>query len=287
VNVGVIVNGRPISDQQIEQEMNRLRPQYDQAFADMDAEARELQLRDWATENLIERTVVEQEGTKSGIQVSAEEVEQVLAELKKSYEDPQKMFEDLGCQDEDQVRQRIAADERARRLVAQAGKTADKPTSQQIEQYYQEHREQFVQSEQVRSAHIVKYINVGCSEQEAEAVMQQAYASLERGIPFELVASQFSDDRTPGGSLGLVGRGELVGELEDILFNLGPGQTSGVFRTRYGFHIAKVHDRIPPKPLTLSQVRGHIEAVLSRELASEAAYAFIDSLRAKARIEKT
>jgi foldase protein PrsA len=282
----VFVNGQPISDAQIEQEMTRLRPDYEQAFADMDPAEREAQLRDWATENLVEHVLVVQEGAKSDVEISAEEVEQGLAEWKKAYDDPAKMLADLDCQDEDQARQHIRDDLKGAGVVNRVGRTARKPTAQEIEAYYQEHKDQFVQSEQVRAAHVVKYVNVACSEQEADEVMRKAQAALERGAPFELVIAQYSDDPSEGGSLGLIGRGDVVGELEDILFNLGPGQISGIFHTRYGLHIAKVYDRIPAKPLALNQVRGHIEALLGRELSSEAVYAFLDSLKAKARIEK-
>jgi peptidyl-prolyl cis-trans isomerase SurA len=285
--VGVTVNSQTLEDRQIEQEMARLRPEYEQAFADMESVAREAQLRDWATENLIERTLVAQAAARCDIEVSDDEVDQILSEWKKACEDPGRILEDLQCRDEDEVRQRIRQNQKASRLMARAGRTAPKPTAEQVEQYYQDHKDQFVQAQQVRVSHIVKYVNAQCTEQQAELAIRQAQAELDRGMPFEWVAGRYSDDPERGGHLGAIGPGEVAGEFEDILFNLGPGQTSGVFRTRYGFHIAKVHERIPPKTLALAQVRGHIEGVLSQELSSEAMYAFIDSLRAKARIERS
>lgn len=42
------------------------------------------------------------------------------------------------------------------------------------------------------------------------------------------------------GRLGTFGRGDLDPELERVVFRLEEGETSGVFETRFGFHIVKV-----------------------------------------------
>ena len=281
------VNGQHLEDRQIELEMERLRPEYERAFTDMDPTAREGQLRDWAAENLIERTLIAQEAARSDVTVAPDEVEEAFSRLKKVYDDPKKMFDDLQCQDDLQAHQHIHESLKATKLVERIGQTAAGPTRHQIEQYYAENQGLFVQSEQVRTAHIVKYINWQCDEHAAERVILQAQAELIRGVPFELVVERYSDCPERGGSLGCISRGELVEEFEDMLFHLGPGQVSDVFRTRYGFHIAKVYERIPPKPLPLAQVRAGIEAELAQNLRSEAVYAFVDALRAKAQIERS
>jgi peptidyl-prolyl cis-trans isomerase C len=285
--VGLIVNGQSIDDRRIELEMAYLRPEYEQAFADMEPGAREAQLREWATENVIEHTLIAQAAAQADIVVPSEEVDHVFSKMQEGHSDPKQILEELQCQDEDQARQRVLENQKAAKLIDRAGRGAPKPTDKQVEQYYKDHKEQFVRPEQVRVAQVVKQISWRCNEQEAHRLIQQAKAELDRGMAFEWVVERYSDGSEPGGSLGLVGRGDMVGEFEDVVFNLGPGQTSEVFRTRHGFHIVKVYDRIPPQPLSLSDVRGHIEASLSQELRSEAIYAFVDSLRAKACIEKS
>ncbi len=42
------------------------------------------------------------------------------------------------------------------------------------------------------------------------------------------------------------------------MFNLSPGQVSDVFRTRFGFHVAKLYDRQPPAIPPLKAIRGQI-----------------------------
>ena len=50
--MSLYVNGEVIESQRIEDEKERMRPSYEQTFADQAAEDRERQLSDWARENV-------------------------------------------------------------------------------------------------------------------------------------------------------------------------------------------------------------------------------------------
>ena len=52
------VNGELIDESEILQEAERMRPRYEQTFADMEEQDREEQLMDWSRENVIERMLV-------------------------------------------------------------------------------------------------------------------------------------------------------------------------------------------------------------------------------------
>jgi parvulin-like peptidyl-prolyl isomerase len=81
-------------------------------------------------------------------------------------------------------------------------------------------------------------------------------------------------------------RGQMVEEFEDVIFNLGVGQVSDIFRTRFGFHIAKVYAREPAAVAALEDVKGRITELLSEQIRSEAIDNFIDGLRNEAKIEE-
>jgi len=80
--MAIIVNGERIEDQEIREEAERLRPSYEQAFADEDAQARETRLMDWSKENVIERVLLRQEAKNNGEEIPASDVEAALATLK-------------------------------------------------------------------------------------------------------------------------------------------------------------------------------------------------------------
>ena len=86
--------------------------------------------------------------------------------------------------------------------------------------------------------------------------------------------------------MGYVPRGQLVEEFEDVVFNLGIGEVSDIFRTRFGFHIAKVYDRKPAVVPSFEQVKPQIVSALKDKMQEKDIDDFIDQLRGKAKIEE-
>jgi peptidyl-prolyl cis-trans isomerase SurA len=72
----------------------------------------------------------------------------------------------------------------------------------------------------------------------AEAVV----AKLRAGENFETLAEQNSEDPnfTSGGLLGTFKSGEFLKEIEDAIQNMNAGQTSGVVKSRMGYHVVKL-----------------------------------------------
>ena len=79
----------------------------------------------------------------------------------------------------------------------------------------------------------------------------------------------------------------MVEEFDDVVFNLAPGQISDIFRTRFGFHLAKVYDRKPAALKSLQQVTDHIKSHLKDQIQKDAVDEFVDRLKAAAKIEET
>jgi peptidyl-prolyl cis-trans isomerase SurA len=68
----------------------------------------------------------------------------------------------------------------------------------------------------------------------AEKQINEAYASLKKGEPFNNVASRYSH-----GSLGFITSFVLPYEFESIAYSLKPGEFSAPFRNHSGFHIIR------------------------------------------------
>ncbi len=280
------MNGERIECSEIEREADRLRPQYEKTFADMETEEREAQLLDWSKENIIERLLINQDAKENGAKVSAEEIESVFTNLKQQYEDPEQFYKDFGETDDGKIKQELQTHLRVEKRLEEMCADITAPSDESVEEYYEQHKQEFETGEQVRAAHIVKYVNWQNDEQTAHESISKAHAELAGGASFEVVVDKYTDCADSGGDLGYVNRGQMVEEFEDVVFNLGPGQLSGVFRTRFGFHIAKVYDRKPPSIPPLKEVRANIVEQLSSQIREEAINKFIDTLKEKATIEE-
>jgi protein-disulfide isomerase len=78
------------------------------------------------------------------------------------------------------------------------------------------------------------------SKDEARALASDLHQKLvTQAAPFGKLADESSDDDTPneGGLLGRFTRGELLPEIDRVVFALAPGELSPVVETPFGFHV--------------------------------------------------
>ena len=85
----------------------------------------------------------------------------------------------------------------------------------------------------------------------ARAKADSLYSLLQGGADFATIARMYSHD-TPsarnGGEMPWIAPGNTLQEFEDVIYALAPGQTSGVFRSPVGYHIARLIDRKKLEP---------------------------------------
>ncbi len=281
--MAILVNGEKIEDSQIQQEAERLRPEHEKAFADMKPEERQTQLLEWSRENLIEQVLFKQEAENFRLSLSDENIENILAKLKSKYKDPQDIYKDFGVENDEQMKERIRLEAKTRLLLAEISKNLEEPSQQAVRQYYQENKEDFPTAEQVKVAIITQHVNPHTDEQTAEQAICRIYDELQKGLLFELALNKFTGGN---GEIAYIPKGQAPEEIEDVIFKLDIGHVSSIFRSRFGFHIAKVYEKFPSGIADFNQVKEHIEKILQSQMQEEALGDFLDRLRENAEIQE-
>lgn len=181
--------------------------------------------------------------------------------------------------DDEQVRRRLRDLERqylADQLVFTELRKRTRVTDEEIESYFAAHEREYL------NEYRVSQILLGAPEE-----AQQALAQL-KTKSFESVAERFSIDPAArrGGDLGYLTKGNMMPELEAIVFSMKPGDVSGVVKSDFGYHIFKLVDvREALVAVTLDDVREQIMNTLLLEKRRRAYGELLDSLRASVRIE--
>ncbi|MDH4240319.1 MAG: peptidylprolyl isomerase, partial [Phycisphaerae bacterium] len=281
----LIVNGQKIEEGTIQREFERLKPHYEQAFKDQPPKEQKAQLLDWSKENVIEMVLIRQEAKNNGAPIPKEELDSIFARMKEQYADSEQFYKDFETEDDAKIKETIEMQIKVERRLEDITKDLPQPSKEDIDKFYDQNKEQFKSPEQIRVSHIVKHINWQTDETTAENIVKKALDELKKGAVFETLAEKYSDCPENGGDLGYITRGQMVEEFEDVVFNLGAGQASDVFRTRFGFHIAKLYDRKPPALPKLKEVKDRIVNALKEQAKSKAIDDFIDKLKSKAKIE--
>jgi len=285
--MALTVNGHKIEDLEIQQEAERLRPDYERVFAEMPTEEREAQLLEWSKENVVERVLINQQAQKMGKPVPAPQLEAALAKVKEQLQSQRPETAALDVEQQAKIKKDIELQIKVERLLNEVCKDISGPSKEDVLNFYNENKEQLKTAEQIRVSHIVKHMSWQTDQAAAHDIIAKALNELKQGAIFEMVAAKYSDCPDNGGDLGFITRGQMVEEFDDVVFNMDVGEISDIFRTRFGFHIARVYDRKPALVPPLEEVKDRIVNELKEKMRRQTIENFIDGLKSKAKIEET
>jgi len=168
------------------------------------------------------------------------------------------------------------------------------PSQQDIQAYYNAHKNEYTTQEQARSRHILLKVPAGAdakTDAAAKARAEDILKQLKAGADFADLAKKNSDDssKDAGGELGFYQKGATVPEFEKALFSQKIGDIA-IVKSQFGYHILQVEERKPAQQQDISQVLPTIQATLIREKAAAAEQNYATALTSEAAkngLEKT
>ncbi len=161
---------------------------------------------------------------------------------------------------------------------------------QTLRNFYDNNRRSFSESKSVKARHILIGLpKKPTQEQEHEAhdKASKILAAVKQGKDFELLAIQESDcsSKNDGGNLGYIKQGFMPKEFDAVAFALKPGETSGIVKTRYGFHIIRIEDSKPETIKEFNDVSQYITGYLQGDIKRNKVNKEVEELKKKATIE--
>src|ERR1700678_355787 len=243
--------------------------------------------------DMIDKQLLLSRGKELGINADAEVVRRLdeirkqnhldtMEDLEKAARQQGVSFEDFKAGIRDNViTQMVVRDEVGRRLQM---------TQSQEQAYYEAHKQEFAQPEQIRLSEILIPTPADANEAtvaQAQAKANEVAAKLKAGDKFDALAKTYSGGQTAaqGGDLGMYKRGALAKVLEDQTFVLKAGESTAPIRTRQGFVILKVTEHpaagVPP----LNDVAQQVEEAMYSEQMQPALRAYLTKLREDSYVE--
>ena len=141
----------------------------------------------------------------------------------------------------EEIRKRLSV----QKLLAKKGLSNIYIAPAETKKFYQEKKDSIAYVPgMVALAHILFGIKPSPeAEQKSQQRIYEIYDILVRGGDFEVVVGSFSDDqktKNKGGYLGELKKGELVEEIESVIFSLKPKDISPPVRTMMGYQIFQI-----------------------------------------------
>jgi peptidyl-prolyl cis-trans isomerase D len=164
-------------------------------------------------------------------------------------------------------------------------------TDADVQAYYTAHQDQYQVKDQVKVRHIRIAVPAGSdakTDAAAKAKAEDILKQIKAGGNFAELAKKNSDDpgsKDQGGELGWLDHGKTVPEFDKAAFSLPVGQTSGLIKTQFGYHILQVEDKKTAHLRPLSEVKAEIVPVLEQQRVGAAEQTFASSLASDAKKE--
>jgi parvulin-like peptidyl-prolyl isomerase len=244
-----------------------------------------------AVENLINRTLLYQEAQRRKIAFSDGEVAQRAREFQVespggqsvasgNAPDPQLM---AGVRESMMIEKMLDNDFSAQHI---------QPNAQQIEQYYDQHKDLFIKDPgAVRIAHIAVKLPpnpTDAQKKAAEAKILKLYAEAQKTKDFTTLAKKSSEDTETapkGGELGTFRPGQLPPVVDKLVFSTPVGGVSQIIESNLGYSFIKVLSRQGETYAPLSEVKAKIAIMLLDYKEEDLVKALVRNLQKSAKIE--
>lgn len=281
-----LINGERIEDSELEEEFESIKDHY-QSMGEAVCCDRDDEFWQYAKDNVINRTLIEQKSNARFGQIEDAEVDARFEELKAEHGGQQNFLDNTGFNvgDLPMILRKLKSSLTIDRYLGAEIEGSLEPSEEEIRDFYDRHSDQFRTKEEVR----VSQIFIEPSSQEAAEEAYRALRSLREelleGKDFDEAAREHGSDSDREIDLGFMKQGETMPEIEAITFSMRTGEISPVVATHYGFHLFKVTDRKEPELIPLEELEGITEQA-ELEKRNKAIEAVIDSIKSESEIEE-
>lgn len=273
-----------------------------------------LMIKDKVVNELIVRTLIEDEVEKRGIKVSNKDAEAALNKAIAQVGSKAKFNEILKQYGVSlaEFKRDLVEEVKMKKLVDMLEKVT--VTEADAKKYYNQNLSKFKYPDKVRASHILIAANeeemkeaikadsknAQLSDTELKAMVDKQMAEKlkkanevlaqvqKNQSEFAKIAKENSEDiesAKQGGDLGFFAQQEMVEPFAKAAFAMKPNTISGIVKTPYGYHIIMVTDRKAAGQDSFEKVKSDIMLYLENEKKVKVLENFIESLKKTAKIE--
>lgn len=265
-----VVNDEPITQSELDMSLMPVYEKYKAAYSGPEFSEKMGAARASMLNNLIEEKLMAQEAKHLEVAVTDSEIDSRLKDIRENFPDEIQFNKYLESQHITlkNLREKLSDQIAVKKLYSYEVRQKVSVSPRDIENYYNEHKDKFVQKEKVKARTILikKNIDDNGVDQGLQK-MNKVMAKIAAGDDFSAMAKEFSEGMNPqdGGDLGFVKKGDLIKEFDSVIFELNVGETSDVIKTDIGYHLFLVEAKQAEKVVPLSELKDKIHGIVYKE----------------------
>lgn len=266
-----VVGNELITLSELEEALTPVYKQYKALFKGEELEVKSKKAREEIFAQMIKDKVILQEAGKLGVTIREEDVDDKLNEMIAKFPSEEKFFAALKNEGialesiRDKYRERLII----RKLTNMEVRAKVVLRPRELMDYYNNNKQEFTEVEEIKLKTILIRVEEEGSDEAARTRMEEIRTMLLEGMDFgrlALVTSEGPEAKIKG-DIGFVKRGELLEEVDKVIFKLQPGEISEPIRTEIGYHLFKVEVKKESRVKEFKEVRRYIEDKLFQQKA--------------------
>lgn len=266
----VLVNDEVITQREVAQLLFPLYEEYKKEYTGKRLERKMLEAENEVINQLIDDKLILSEAKSQGIEATDKEIEPKLAKVKEQFETEENFREALARQNVtlSELRDRIASDVMKQKLIRKVLGSKITITPIEVRHYYDEHISDYKEAAKVNVFNIlIKTGKDGRTKEEAGFILEKIRESILSGKDFEELAREYSEgpNAKEGGGLGIIEKGQMIKEIDEVIFSLDVGAVSENVESPLGYHIFKISEKTPEKMKGFEDVKNDIEETIYKE----------------------
>ncbi len=284
-----VVNDEVITQRELTWLLTPIYGQYKKEYSGKRLEDKMIEAEDMVLNQLIDDKLIFSEAKRQGIEVTDKEIQAKLQALKNNFETEEGFRDALAAQNItlSELCDRFKTEIMKSNIVYKevGWKVIITPT--EVHDYYDGHIEEFMtpQKAGVLNILIKKGADSG-KKGDQMFLIERIREAIKDGREFKDLAKEYSEgpNAENGGDLGLVGQGQMIEELDGVIFSLKPGEVSDIVESPVGYHIFKITTRVPASTVEFEKVKDEIEDLIYKKRISKNLKKWLRELRKDAYI---
>ena len=274
-----VVNTDLIMLSELQSEVAAEEKQLEQRYRGEEPQRRLRQAQYSVLTRMIERKLQLQLAKTKGVEVTDDEVNRAVQELRRQGE----TVNESNPNEKRLLREQLLL----LKVVDREVRSGIMISEAELQRYYERHISRFMLPEEYRISQIYIRPRPEQDRREARARADSVLASLQQGADFADLVLRYSDgpEATRGGNLGYIRQGELLPEIERALATIQPGEVAGPIETADGFHLIRLDEKKPPQFRPFEEVKTEIHGLVYQQKSEDVYQFWLADLKSRSFVE--